>query len=170
MQQRLSGTETPGSCRVACPDKTVALTQISQLASVSYWARSQTLHRGHKVFHSTVRSIQRNIFTFTVFPNVPAPSFTISVAYIQNLLTQRFVRLYLLLYLNRDTLLFSGGCSVHALHLFHLVSRHHRDDDDVPGPVICRGKSSRLRLLLVRHHALWPLSIHLLLLRDACRW
>lgn len=60
---------------------------------------------------------------------------------------------------------FLSGCSVLLLHLLHLISKHHRDDDV---PVIYAGKSSWLRLLLVCHHAVWQLSIHLLLQPDAC--
>lgn len=60
-----------------------------------------------------------------------------------------------------------SGHSVLALHLLHFIWRHHRDDD-VPVPVICSGKSSWLRLLLVCHHLAWQLSTHLLLVLDAC--
>ena len=60
---------------------------------------------------------------------------------------------------------FLSGCSVLPLHLLHLISKHHGDDDV---SVIYAGKSSWLRLLLVCHHAVWQLSIHLLLQPDAC--
>lgn len=65
-----------------------------------------------------------------------------------------------------NILLFKWSQRTRAV-LLHFISRHHRDDD-VPISVICSGKSSWLRLLLVCHHAVWRLSIHLLLLLDAC--